>query len=361
MSLVDAIVDSVSKEIVMLREDGLPSDVKKFISTGSTLLDYAIANQDNGGIPVGKITEISGLEGTGKTLFGMQICANAQKEGALIIYIDAERALNSDFAMRVGLDVNSKDFIYMPLRTVEEVFSTMFTVFHKIDESEKRGEFKYPYVVIIWDSIAATPCQEDLNAENPDPASNVGLKPRILSKNMALLLDQTGRKNVAQVFLNQLRTNIRAQAFSDPYITPGGKAIPYYSSARIRLTQKGKIKAKEEIVGILTKGRVTKTRFGPPHRECEFGIYFTKGVDDSESIIDYLANKKAIKTKAGGQKGKQYSLDGVNYMSKVEFRKTMNKDADFRKLILAEASNLLKKDLVDPDEEEQTIEEGGED
>lgn len=361
--LVDAILKKVDKNVIVtLKEDGLPSDVKKFISTGSTLLDYAISNQDNGGVPVGKITEIAGHEGTGKTLFGMQICANAQKDGALIFYIDAERSLNTDFAKRVGLDTDSEHFVYMPLSNLEEVFSVMFAIFHQIDEWEKKKQFNYPYVVIIWDSVAASSPKENVNAENPDPTSNVGLAARILSKNIPLLLDQTGRKNVAQVFLNQLRTKIGAPAFSDPWITPGGKAIPFYSSVRIRLASVGKIKAKDEVVGIKTKAKVVKSRFGPPYREAEFGIYFTKGVDDSESIIDFLKTRGVVKTRKGGAKGNLFGMKDwpdEDYITRVEFRKKLNREPEFRKKILDDVSVLLKKNLVDPDEEEQTVDESG--
>lgn len=356
-SLEESIKESFKNETIILGEDGLPSDVKIFIPTGSTLLDYAITNRDGGGIPVGKITEIAGLEASGKTLLAMQICANAQKMGGLAVYMDPERALNSDFAKRVGLNVKN-NFIYMCPRTVEDVFKAMFTIFHKLDEAEKENKLEYPFCVIVWDSVAASPTKEDLNAENPDPTANIGLKARILSKNVALMVEQSGRKNVAQVFLNQLRMDIKKAAvpFLDPYITTGGNAIPYYASVRIRLFKKGKIKVKDEIIGILTKAKIEKTRFGPPYRECEFGIYFAKGVDDTESLIDFLTKKKRIKTKLGGAKGKLYSINGENFYTKLEFRKKISKEEKFKQEIMLMISELMKKDLANSNEEELLIE-----
>lgn len=350
----DEFLKDLQKDLnaIKLSEDGLPSDVKDFISTGATLLDYAISNRKNGGIPVGKITEIAGLEGTGKTLLGMQIGANTQKKKGLVIYIDSEHALNSDFAKRVSLNTE-KDFIYLTPSTIEEVFKHMFLLFKRIDDAEKQKKSPYDLYTVIWDSIAASPTAEDLNAENPDPTANVGLKPRILSKNLVMLLEQSGRKNVAQVFLNQLRTNIRAQPFSDPYVTTGGKALPFYASARVRLTSANKIKVGEEVVGIQTQAKVVKTRFGPPHRQTAFGIYFNRGVDDTESLIDFLVKNNGIITKAGGAKGKQFSLDGSDYINRDDFKKRILSSSPFKEEIDKRVEELMKKDLTYSSEDEE--------
>ena len=348
--LIDSVNKNFGYEISAKMEDGSPSDVKIFIPTGSTLLDYLISNRRNGGIPVGKIAEISGLEGTGKTLLAMHICANTQKMGGLPIYIDTENAFQSDFAIRVGL-VPDKDFLYAAPGSVEDVFKYIFTVLKRLDDN--KGDTGYKFVTIIWDSVAATPCAADLKEENPDPTATVGLKPRILSKNIYTLLQSAGRANVAQVFLNQLRTNIRAQPFSDPYISPGGKAIPFASSVRVRLTSKGKVKSGDQIIGINTRAKCVKTRFGPPHRDCVFPIYFTHGVDDLESIIDLLIDQKKITKKTAGRLGNRFYFKGEKKedgLSKIDFKKRIRGNPETMNKVLDLLEEAMTTSLINPEE-----------
>lgn len=351
----------LGKEVVSMIEDGLPSDVKKFISTGTVLLDMTCANRKDGGIPVGKITEIFGHESTGKTLLAMQIAANCQKEGGLVIYIDTEHALSSDFAKRVGLDL-TKDFIYMTPSSMEDCFRAMFKVFHSLDELEKNKKMKYPHVVLIWDSIPASPAQEDIDKENPNATANVGLMSRVLSKNLKQFLNLAGRGNVALVFLNQLRTKIGAMIGEDPYNTVGGKSLPYYASLRIKLSSVGKIwdKKKEEVLGISTRAEVKKTRFGPPHRKVDFEIYFTKGVNDLESVVNFVQKKNVLKTKKGGPLGTLFlGMEKDEWMTKSDLKKRILEDEKFKSYLKDLLEKAIVKNLEDPDITSIEIEEGG--
>lgn len=350
--LMKDINKEMGEEVAFLLEDGSPSDVETFIPTGSTLLDYIISNQKKGGIPVGKVTEISGLEGTGKTLLAMQICANTQKLGGLPIYFDTEHALNTDFAERVGLNTK-ENFIYLTPGSVEDVFKSIFTIIHKLDKQEKEKKEAIPFITIVWDSVAATPTRADLADENPDPASTVGLKPRILSKNIYTLLKMTGRRRLALIFLNQLRMNIRAQAFQDPYVTPGGKAIPFAASARVRITNTGKVKVGEDIVGIQCKVKCVKTRFGPPYRDCDFPLYFTHGIDDWESIVDLLIENKLILSKRGGPLGNLFYLKGdseSNALSKVDFKKKIKADPALLGKIQGMLESIMIRPMINPED-----------
>lgn len=347
--LIKNINSELDGEVAHLVEDGSPSDVRLFVSTGSTLLDYIISNRRDGGIPVGRVSELSGLEGSGKSLLAMQVCANAQKMGGLAVYMDTESAFNSDFASRVGLDTKN-NFVYCSPETVEDAFKTIFKILHTLDEREKSGDGKVPLVCVVWDSVAATPTKADIETEDPDPAATVGLKPRILSKNISTLLGSTGRQNVALLFLNQLRTNIRAQPFQDPYITPGGKAIPFASSIRVRLGNKGKVKVKDSIVGIQCEAKCVKTRFGPPYQNCEFPIYFTHGVDDSEAIMNKLIDHDYVEKISKGRNGVAYKLkDEQKEYTDVEFKKEFKTNKEFKNKVLDYLEKVMIKPMIDPD------------
>lgn len=337
-------------------EDGSVDDVTTFISTGCTALDYIMTNRRDGGIPVGKIIEISGMPHSGKSLMAIHICAEAQRMGGLCIYLDPENAFSDDFAKRVGLDVDCDTF-WMPKPpppTIEALFSFLFDLGHQIDELKKSKEWPYKFVVVIWDSVAATPCAADVQAENPDPGANVGLKPRIISKNLTTFLGMASKKDIALVCLNQLRNRIGAMPGQDPYVAPGGNAIPFYSSIRLRIKPTGKLKEKGdngEIIGVKTEVKVEKTRFGPPFRKSEFPIYFTHGIDDPESIIDALEKKKGINVGSGGQKGKMIWFEGEpkeSAIRKVDFKKQFLTDPVFKSRVLDVFEKVMTRDMTDP-------------
>lgn len=344
---------SLGEESAYLLEDSSPSDVDIFIPTGSTLLDYMISNRRNGGIPVGRITEISGLQGVGKSLLAMHICANAQKLGGLPIYIDTENAFNSDFAARVGLDI-SKNFLYLNPASVEDVYKVIFSTLNKLEEAQKKNKASsFPFLCVVWDSIAATPVSQQV--ENEDPHQNtIALKPRILSTNNNLLLKMSSRRSVAFVFLNQLRMKIGATLYEDPYITPGGMSIPYSSSVRIKLASSTKIKAEEEVVGVQTRATIIKTRLGPPHRSCMFPIYFTHGIDDNESILQFLEDNNLVGNRNAGSKGKLFYIEGLisseNAINRVELKKRMKTDKQLMSKILDIVEEKATKKLINPEE-----------
>lgn len=351
--LVKDINKEAGFEITFLLDDGSPAEVKEFISTGSTLLDIAISNRYPGGIPCNRMIEFSGLPGSGKSLLAMQTAANFQRSGGTVVFLDYENSFSDDFAERVGLDA-SKNFIYAQPPSIEEGFKIVFRVMHNLDEQEKTNPGFSKKILIIWDSIAAAPCAADIEAENPDPTSNVGLKPRVISKNISTVLTNSGRKSITFLFLNQLRTNIRAQPFSDPYVTPGGNAIPFACSVRVRLAKGSKIKLNDEVVGVGTFATCEKTRFGPNYRKAEFPIYFTKGVDDLESLISYAENTNIIGNKAGGTKGKQYWFKDENKevtMNRKDFKKYIRTSDKLEKLKQLVATEAIKELNVTEDDD----------
>lgn len=275
----------------LARDVDNPTDVKEFISTGSTLLDYAISNRKEGGIPVGKLSEISGEESSGKSLICAHIIKNTQKKGGLAVYIDTENAANPAFMKQIGVDL--QNLVYIQPNTIEEVFETI----EKCINSVRAKDIK-KVVTIIWDSVAATPPKAELEGSY-DPNSQIGLMARVISKGMRKLTQTVGKDRITLVFTNQLKFRPGVM-YGDPMTTPGGKAIPYHASVRVKLAQSTKNKnAEGDVVSIKTLATVKKTRLGPPLRQCNFEIFFDRGIEDVESWRNMLHEVKEIEKRGG--------------------------------------------------------------
>ena len=270
-----------------------PSDVTEWISTGSTMLDLAISNRPHGGLPVGRIIEITGLEASGKSLLAAHALANTQKKGGLAVYIDTENAVSREFLEAIG--VNLKDMLYIPLETVEDIFDAI----ESISESVRKGS-KDRLVTIVVDSVAGASTKQEMSADY-DKDGWATSKAIILSKAMRKITNFVGRQRICLIFTNQLRTRLGV-TFGDPWTTSGGKAIAFHSSVRLRLKSVGQIKLKvegrEEIFGATTRVQVIKNRMGPPLRSVDYDIYFDSGIDDYGSWLTMLKNYNLV-TQAG--------------------------------------------------------------
>ena len=258
-----------------------PTEVKEYISTGSTLLDYIITNKKGGGIPVGKLTEICGEEASGKSLLCAHLIAECQRRGGIAIYIDTENAANPQFMEQIGVDINR--LVYLQPGTVEEVGAA-------IEKSILMARTKAPdkLVLIIWDSVAGTPCQAEVEGSY-DPNDRIGVTAKALAKMMRKLTQAWGKERIAMVFTNQLKVKIGVM-YGDPMQTPGGKAIPYHASVRVRLNR-GQLDADvktKQVYGVHTSAKVIKCRLAPPLRKCNFDITFATGIDDVGSWFTYL-------------------------------------------------------------------------
>jgi len=273
-----------------------PTDVNEWISTGSSMLDLAISNRPHGGIPVGRIIEINGLESSGKSLVAAHILAETQKKDGIAVYIDLETALSRDFLEAIGIDVSK--MIYIQVDTVEQIFSVMESIINKIRESNKNK-----LVTIVVDSLAAaTTSGEKVSDYNKEGWATD--KAIIVSKAFRKITRLIGKERISVVFTNQLRQKLNAM-FGDPYTTSGGKGLPFHSSVRVRLKTLGQIKMKtqygEEVVGIKVGATVIKNRVGPPFRTADFSIYFNKGIDDYENWLEILKSVGYVQ-KSGGFK-----------------------------------------------------------
>ena len=297
-----------------------PTDIKEFISTGSTMLDLAISNRPDGGIAVGRITEINGLESSGKSLVGAHVLAETQKKGGVAVYIDTETAVSEEFLGVIGVDINN--MLYLHLETAEDIFEAIEEIVTKVRESDKDR-----LVTILVDSLAAASTKVELNADF-DKDGWATSKAIIISKAMRKITQMIGRQRVALVFTNQLRVKLGAM-FGDPYTTSGGKALPFHASTRIRLKNKGQIKdTKKNVIGMTILAQVIKNRLGPPLRKAEFPLYFESGVDDEGSWLQVLKDHNLVKVGGAWYTMKDHNDKEVKFQSK-EWA-TMLEDEEFK-------------------------------
>ena len=268
------------------------AQVKDWVSTGDPMLDMAISNNPNGGVPVGRLTEISGGEGAGKTLLASYVLANTQKKGGVAILIDTEHAASMEVMAEVGVDV--KKLVYIQAGTTEEVFKAMEAIVSKI-QSENSDRL----ITIVWDSIAATSTAAEVAGTYGD--HTIGLQARLIGQGLRKYIPIMNRYNVCLVFVNQLRVKI-GQSFGDKYDTPGGKAVPYHASVRIRLTHFKQLKDKQSglLLGRKVKAEIKKNKVAPPMRTVFFTIKWGDRpgawIDNTEGIFEAAKAEKIFKT-----------------------------------------------------------------
>jgi recombination protein RecA len=313
----------------LARDDDNPTDVKEFISTGSTLLDYAISNRKNGGVPVGKLTELSGEEASGKSLVCAHLIADAQRKGGIAVYIDTENACNPEFMKQVGVDVNK--MVYMQPETIEQVGENIEKAIIMT-----RAKAKDKLVLIIWDSIAGTPSQAEVEG-NYDPNDRIGVTAKALGKLCRKIMQSLGKERISLVFTNQTRVKIGTM-YGDPITTPGGKAIPFFASVRVRLTRSTEVKddtekdkSKGQVYAINTNAKVIKNRLGPPLRKCSFKINFSSGIDDVESWFNYLHERGEVVKKGGWCLLEKHS---DKTFREKDWAKFLEENADARQYVL---------------------------
>ena len=263
-----------------LAYDISPTHVKRWISTGSKQLDYIISNRKNGGLPEGRIVEIFGPPSIGKSHVAIQIARSTQQLGGIVVYIDTENATSVENLSLLGVDIE-KRFVYVDTHCTEEVLSIAEATIMKAKAMDKDVP-----ITIIWDSVAASsPKAELLGDYDKD---SIGLQARAISKGMRKITGVIGNQNVLFVILNQIRTKIGVM-YGDPTTTPGGKAIPFHSSVRIKLGAGQTIENKDkEIVGIHVSAKTIKNKVAPPFRTVKFEIHFGIGIREHEQIFDLL-------------------------------------------------------------------------
>lgn len=311
------------KVAYFLDEKEDPSQVSEWISTGSKLLDLAICNRADGGLPVGRISEINGLESAGKSLLCAHIIAETQKKGGLAVMLDPEYAAAQDFWEAIG--VNAKSLLYLPCENLEQMLT-----FLEDSIGELRKDHPDQLVTIITDSIASVPTKKELEGDY-DMSGYGTEKSKILGLAMRRLNGLIARQRILAVFTNQLRQNMKAVAFGDQYIEPGGMAFRFAASVRIRMKNIARVaNADKQVIGRTIQAQVTKTRFGPTFRTASFDIHYDSGIQDLASWLTYMKDHGLI---TGTKRGYTFKMWNDEVLKADEFVEKVNNDSEFHKTV----------------------------
>jgi recombination protein RecA len=356
VDLASVLADSLNKQskdqrvAFFLDAGDSPTDVSGWVSTGASMLDVAISNRPYGGLPIGRITEITGLEQSGKSLVSAHLLAETQKQGGVAVLIDTENAVSREFLQAIGVDVSK--LLYVAAETVEQCFEYTETIIEKV-----RVASKDKLVTIVVDSVAAASTEKEMEADYGKDGYATD-KAIIISKAMRKITNLIGRQKITLVFTNQLRQKMNAMPFSDPWTTSGGKAIAFHASVRLRLKSMGTIKAKdgsgnERIVGIKVRCQVVKNRMGPPLRSADFDIFFDRGIDNYGAWLGSMKENAIVK-----QSGAWYEYIDIDSGEVIKFQAkdfplTLDSNPGVREQIykrICEATILrYKKDSLDTD------------
>jgi recombination protein RecA len=269
---------SFGKGSVMRLGEGSAQPVET-ISTGSLTLDSALGV---GGLPRGRITEVFGSESSGKTTLALHVVAEAQRQGGMALFVDAEHALDTEYAKALGVDTD-RLYIAQPT-TGEEALEIM-------DAMIRSGALD----VVVLDSVAALVPKTEIEGDMGD--AFVGLQARMMSQALRKLGGSVNKTKTAVIFINQIREKIGVM-FGNPETTPGGRALKFWASVRLEVRRGEFLKSATEHVGARTKVKVVKNKVAPPFRQAEFDMIFGKGISRSGEVID-LGLEKGVVGKAG--------------------------------------------------------------
>ena len=300
------------KGSIMKLGDNKTMDVET-ISTGSLGLDVALGA---GGLPLGRIVEIYGPESSGKTTLTLEVIAEAQRNGKVCAFIDAEHALDPIYAKKLGVDVN--ELLVSQPDTGEQALEIcdMLTRSGAVD-------------VIVVDSVAALTPKAEIEGDIGD--SHMGLAARMMSQAMRKLTGNLKQSNTMLIFINQIRMKIGVM-FGSPETTTGGNALKFYASVRLDIRRIGAVKSGDEIVGNETRVKVVKNKIAPPFKQAEFQIMYGEGINSHGELIDLGVTHKMVE-KAGAWyscNGERIGQGKANSIAYLKEHPEMAKDIDKR-------------------------------
>ena len=256
------------------------------ISTGSLTLDIALGI---GGLPKGRVIEIYGPESSGKTTLTLQVIAECQKAGGTAAFVDAEHALDPNYAAKLGVNVD--DLLVSQPDTGEQALEIA-------DMLVRSGAVD----IVVVDSVAALTPKAEIEGDMGD--SHVGLQARLMSQALRKLTGNIKRSNTLVIFINQIRMKIGVM-FGSPETTTGGNALKFYASVRLDIRRIGSIKKGEEVIGNVTRVKVVKNKMAPPFKQAEFEILYGEGISREGELIELGVNQGLI-----GKAGAWYSYNG---------------------------------------------------
>ena len=287
---LDAALAQIEKQFgkgsIMRMGDGDIGEDIQAISTGSLGLDIALGI---GGLPRGRVIEIYGPESSGKTTLTLSVIAQMQKTGGVAAFIDAEHALDPQYAAKLG--VNVPDLLISQPDTGEQALEI-------VDMLVRSGSVD----IVVVDSVAALTPRAEIEGEMGD--SHMGLQARLMSQALRKLTGNIKRTNTMVIFINQIRMKIGVM-FGSPETTTGGNALKFYASVRLDIRRTGAIKKGDEVIGSETRVKVIKNKVAPPFKQAEFDILYGEGISREGEIIELGANLKFVE-----KAGSWYSYNG---------------------------------------------------
>ena len=287
------------------------------IPTGCLSLDLALGI---GGVPRGRIIEIFGPEASGKTTLAQHIVAEVQKQGGIAAFVDAEHALDPDYAKKIGVDV--KEMLISQPDTGEQALEIVETLVRSnaVD-------------VIVIDSVAALVPKREIEGEMGD--QHMGLQARLMSQALRKLTGVVSKTKTVVIFINQIRHKIGV-FFGSPETTPGGNALKFYCSVRIEVRRSAQIKQGDRIIGNRVKAKIVKNKVAAPFRTCEFDIMYNEGMSISGDLLDIGTNYEIIKKSGNSYTFEDIKLGVGRENSKRFLRADKKLMKDIRKKILSE-------------------------
>ena len=326
---IEQIEKSFGKGAVMrMNESGDNLAKIQSISTGSMGLDIALGI---GGVPRGRIVEIFGAESAGKSTLALSCLAEAQKNGGQAAYIDVEHAMDPSYAQKIG--VNNKELLISQPNSAEEALEIT-------DHLVASGALD----IIVIDSVAALVPRAELEGEMGD--YHIGAQARLMSQALRKLTATVHKTNTTCIFINQLREKVGV-IFGSPEVTPGGRALKFYSSVRIDLRRSESIKIGEELIGNKVRVRVVKNKVAPPFKKAEIEILYNEGISKESEILDLGVIKNIIE-----KSGSFYSFEGERLgQGRESVRKFLKNNPDISKKI----EDLILNPIIENEETENSI------